>query len=205
MKKLTLLFVLLIFVSSPAKAANDDEKNDINKKRVLLISFIENNFYTTYDKAEVAKTNKVAEEKVLEMLNEKVSSMFANNSEDDVEFVNYNGEIENLTDKISFSYNDKEWLLPDVSGLSNEEFNKLLTDNNVDYVIFINTYEMKWIGDPQYKLDNEIHYSIFKKDKEAIIEGKYTFSTPKLVPVVKMDKKYKKAVAKICSKFLKNS
>lgn len=206
MKKIALMFTMSLFISFSAQA-NDKKKkeSDVSKKRVLIVSFITNNFYSTYDKSEVAKTNKVTEDKVLTMLDEKVSSMFANSHEEGVEFVNHTSASDDLSEKISFSYNEKEWLIPDLEGLTNDEFNRLLTDNNVDYVIFINNYEMKWLGDPQYKLNNEIHYSIFKKDKEAIIEGKYSFSTPKLIPVAKMDKKYKKAVSKICNKFLKSS
>lgn len=202
MKKTILTILTSLFVLVSVQANENDKKNDTKKKKVLLISFITQNFYSTYDNTEVAKTNKVTEDKVLKMLDEKVSSMFAN-SDEGVEFINHNDD--SLAEKISFSYNKQEWLIPDLSGLTDAEFNKILEDNNVDYVIFINNYEMKWIGDPQYKLNNEIHYSIFKKNKVGIIEGKYSFSTPKLVPVAKMDKKYKKAVAKICNKFLKNS
>lgn len=202
MKNLVLMTVLSVFISFSTQARNDKEKSDIKKKRVLLVSFITKNFYSTYDNAEVAEANKITEEKVLKMLDEKILSTFAN-SDEGIEFINYTDT--SLSEKVDFRYNEKELLIPELGELTNDEFNKLLEENNVDHVIFINNYEMKWIGDPQFKLDNEIHYSIFKKNKENVVEEKYSFSTPKLVPATKMNKKYKKAVAKICTKFLKNS
>ena len=138
------------------------------------------------------------------MFDEKISSTFTN-SDEGVEFINFTDGFYDLSDKVHFRYNEDELLLPDLAELSVDEFNKLLDESNVDYVIFINNYEMKWIGDPQYKLNNEIHYSILKRDMVDVVQGKYSFSTAKLIPAEKMDKKYKKAVAKICTKFLKNT
>lgn len=204
MKNLSVFTILFLLLSFSGQAEFSTENNDSKKKKVLLVSFITKNFYSTYANAEVAEANKVTEEKVLKMLDEKISSTFTN-SDEGIEFINYTDEFYDLSDKVGFNYNEEELLIPDLVELTDEEFNKLLEEHNVDYVIFINNYEMKWIGDPQYKLTNEIHYSIFKKNKESIVQGKHSFSTAKLVPADKMNKKYKKAVAKICTKFLKNT
>lgn len=177
-----------------------------NPQRILLVSFISQNFYSTYENAEIAKTNEISEAEVLKILDEKIAGVFEDSQEDGVEFVNFDTGTAPILEKVAFSYNnEKECLTPYLGDFTKDEFNTFMEENNVAYVIFLNTYQMKWIGDPQYKLDNEIHYSIFEKDKKSIVEGKYTFSTPKLIPVVKMEKKYKKAVTKICNAFLKNS
>ena len=166
MKRLSVLTILFVFISLSGQAKSEIDTNDngdAKKRRVLLVSFIPKNFYSTYHNAEVAKANKVTEEKVLKMLDEKILSTFTN-SDEGVQFVKYT-DTKGLSDKVDFRYNKQELLIPELEELSNDEFNKLLEESNVDYVIFINNYEMKWIGDPQFKLDNELHYSIFKNIK----------------------------------------
>ena len=206
MKKTVLLVAwCLAFSFAHATPINPTQPNP-DAKKILLVSFISKNFYSTYENAEIAKTNEISEAEVLKILDEKIAGVFENSQEDGVEFINFDTGTEPIMERVTFSYNnEEECLTPYLGDLTNDEFNTFMEENNVAYVIFLNTYEMKWIDDPQFKLDNEIHYSIFEKDKKSIVEGKYTFSTPKLIPVVKMEKKYKKAVTKICSAFLKNS
>ena len=77
----------------------------------------------------------------------------------------------------------------DLSNISVEVFNGFLEEFDADYVLFLNAYQMAWIGDPQYKLENKIHYSAFKRNKEEIQTNVYTFSTPDLMSIMQMIKK----------------
>lgn len=203
-RKLFALAFCLMFISVNAKATIDRDVNPGNK-RVLLVSFIDKNFFTTYENSVVAETNKISESEILPTFDEKIASIFENSSENGIEFVGFENKSDAIFDVVFFNYNEKENMVANLSELPIEQFNALLDKNSVDYVIFINFYQMKWIGDPQFKLDNEIHYSIIGRDKKSLLNDRYTFSTPKLVPLTKMEKKYQKAVAKICDKFLKNS
>jgi len=191
-----------MFLLTVSLFANNDKKNINNeKKKVLVVSFIEKNFISTYLTSEIAEKNKTDSKTVLTILSEKICSSFPKNVE--IEFVNCTNKPEQIEENISFSYNKKDVFEPNLSVLDGSLFNELLEANNADYIVLINGYEMNWIDDPQYKVENIIHFTILGKDKKEILTKKYSFSTPKLVSLKKMEKKIQKLAAKIYKKHFK--
>ena len=188
-------------------ASFSDRHLDESKKRVLVVSFIEDNFYSDiYSKEEIAKKNKIREEEVISLYNEKLSQIFSNFEDEEIEYVACPSKImaafkESIKIDSRSTKAGSDLIFANLSDVSQVTFNEFINACNADYVLFVNTYRMAWIGEPQYKLENHIHYSIYKKNKEEVITDEAVFSTPNLIPVVKMEKKYLKAVDKISRKF----
>lgn len=199
-KSIVFTFIFLLTVSL---FANDKGKanEDKGKKKVLVVSFVERNFTSTYEKSEIAKKNNTDSETVLTILGDKICESFPENEK--VEFIKCSDKPELIENNVSFSYNKKDILVPDLSEIDKDTFNKLLEDNNADFIVLINGYDMNWIGDPQFKVENNIYYTILGKDKKEIVTSKYSFSTPKLVPLKKMERKIQKATKKIYKKHFK--
>lgn len=201
MRKSIVCTIFLLLTVSAFANNNDKANSDKGKKKVLVVSFIEKNFVSTYETSEIAEKNNVDSETILTTLGEKICSSFPKN--EGVEFVKCTDKPESIEDNISFSYNKKDVFEPNLSEIDASSVNELLEANNADYVVFINGYEMNWIGDPQFKVENNIHFTILGKDKKEIATKKYSFSTPKLVSLEKMEKKIQKIAKKIYTKYLK--
>lgn len=193
MKK-SIVFIALLYAVS-LFAYNNKTNTDNGKKKVLVVSFIEKNFVSTYLTSEIAEKNETDSKTVLTVLGEKICSSFPKDVE--VEFVNCTNKPKQIEDTISFSYNNKDVFEPNLAEINGTIFNELLATNNADYIVLINGYEMNWIGDPQFKVENIIHFTILGKDKKEILTKKYSFSTPKLVPLKKMEKKIQNITTKI--------
>lgn len=196
-----IVFVTFLFAVSLFANSGDKINGDKGKKKVLVVSFIEKNFVSTYETSEIAKENKADSETILTTLSETICSSFLNY--EGVEFVKCANKPEQIENNISFSYNKKEVFEPNLSEIDTSLLNELLESNNADYVVLITGYEMNWIGDPQFKVENNIHFTILGKDKKEIATKKYSFSTPKLVTLKKMEKKIQKIAKKIYTKHLK--
>ena len=203
MKKLsaTALFVLFILGSF---SFTEPER----KKRILVVSFIEDNFYgDIYSNKDIAKTNNIEEEEVVQLYNEMLSGIFKELSDEEVDYVQCPADLAvSIHEHVSFEnkpINRKNRITTNVSGFSKEEFDQFLSQCGTDYVVFINAFRMSWIGEPQFKLENRIHYSIYGKMKEEVTSDVAIFSTPKLVPVTKMERKCTKTVGKLSSVFSK--
>ena len=200
MKKKNYLTLLILTISFLGFGI---DKRDEGKKKVLIISFIEDNFDTDiYSKEKIAKKNKIVEEEVLTMYNQKISSIFTKYAGVEISYIPCPSKtFFALKEKIFFKNKklrkEEEGVATDLSNISVEVFNGFLEEFDADYVLFLNAYQMAWIGDPQYKLENKIHYSAFKRNKEEIQTNVYTFSTPDLMSIMQMTKKYQKAVMKI--------
>lgn len=172
-----------------------------SKKKILVISFIKKNFISSYETQEIAERNNTNSETILTILEEKIYNSFPKNEE--IEFVKCTDKPKSLQNNLSFSYGKKDVWIPNLSEIDNPSFNKMLASNEVDYIVFINGYEMNWVGDPQYKVENNIHFTILGRDKKEIATSKYSFSTSKLISFKKMEKKIQKITKKIYMKHIK--
>lgn len=203
MKKLNIYTILAVFTL----ASFSDRYIDEPKKKILVVSFIEEHFYSDiYSKEEIAKKNKIQEEDVISLYNEKLSQIFSNFSDEEIEYVACPAELTAAFKEMIKMENrptkaGSDVIFANLSDVSQTVFSEYVNSCNTDYVLFVNTYRMAWVGEPQYKLENHIHYSIYKKNKQEVISDKAVFSTPNLIPVVKMEKKYLKAVNKISRQF----
>ncbi|GAB1857663.1 hypothetical protein MHTCC0001_25000 [Flavobacteriaceae bacterium MHTCC 0001] len=202
MKKPAAFLVLLLVTFSLSASNKNKANNDKGKTKVLVVSFIEKNFESTYLTYEIAEKNSTDSETVFSVLEDKIFSALPKNGA--IEFIKCANKLKQIENSLSFSKNKKDILIPNLSEIDNDSFNKLLETNSADYILFISTYEMNWIGDPQYKVENNLHFTILGKDKKEIASNKYGFSTPKLTSFEKMKKKIHKATEKIYIKhFLK--
>lgn len=198
MKNLSIATLLMVFIctSFSFKEANEE------KKKVLVVSFIKDNFSgDIYSNEDIAKTNNIQKGEVVELYDEMLSGIFKALSDEETTYVQCPADMmKTIHHQVSFENkpeNGKNKIIADVSGFGKEHFNELLSKCDTDYVIFINAYRMSWVGEPQFKLENSIHYSIYSKIKEEITSDVATFSTPKLVPIAKMEKKCSKTVGKV--------
>lgn len=188
--------LLLLFTFSLSASTKNIANNNTEKKKVLVVSFIKMNFMSTYMTYEVAEKNNTDSDTVFNLLDDKIFNSFPKT--ENIEFLKCSPDkIKQIETSLSFTNNKKDILIPDLSEIENSSFNKLLEAYDADYIVFINAYEMNWIGDPQYKVKNNIHFSILGKNKKEIATNKYGFSTPKLHSFKKMEKKIRKVTTKI--------
>ena len=202
MKKLSTAAILVLCILGSFSFTEPKE----GKKRVLVVSFIEDNFYgDIYSKEEIAKANKIQKEDVVKLYDEMLSTIFTRLSDEETSYVQCPADLMiTLREHVSFENkpeNEKNRIIADVSNLSKEDFDRFLSKCDTDYVVFINAFRMAWIGEPYFKLENRIHYSVYSKEKENISSDVAVFSTPKLVPITKMEKKCSKTVGKMSNLF----
>ncbi len=202
MKRLSIVTILLTIFWS----FNSNAQSTEGKTKVLVVSFIEDNFYSDiYSKEEIAKTNDIEKEEVIHLYDAKVAQIFKDISNEEVSYIQCpTNMVDELRYQINFTKSQKrgmEIVTSDLSDISDTQFASFINTCNVDYVIFINAFRMSWVGDPQYKLDNGIHYSIYNQKKEEVTSDVAIFSTPKLIPITKMEKKCTKSVGKLSNLF----
>lgn len=200
--KNTLLFISLLLITISSSGHDKKEaSNEISKKKVLVVSFIEKNFKSTYEIYEISKENGIDSETILSYLDDKICGSFPKSVE--VEFIKCTDKPKIFETNVTFSSGKKDILIPNLSEIDNVSFNKLFEAYHVDYIMFINGYEINWIDDPQFKVENNIHFTILVKDRKQIVTTKQTFSTPKLISFDKMEKRIQKLTMKIYTKYFK--
>lgn len=198
MKTLSLTITVLFTVLATLSIAQPNEA----KRKVLVVSFIEDNFYSDiYSKEEIAATNEIGKEEVIHLYDEMVAQIFTDISNDEIAYMQCPTHLVGaLKQQIQFNqakHQNMTVIASDVSAVEISQFHQLVSSCDADYVVFVNAYRMLWVGEPQFKLENHIHYSLYNGEKEEITSDVAIFSTPKLVPVAKMEKKCSKKVGKL--------
>jgi hypothetical protein len=205
MKPLIILFLSLFFSFTFAFSNGADLKSDNGNKRVLVVGFINEHLESnTFTIEKIAKENNVSQENVKEFYNRKVTEMFIKSEKSAINFIECERgkDFDFLANAIDFKETKakkkkENCLTTNLDKLSPQELATFMKKCNVDYILFINKYDLNWEDAPQYKLHNQLHCDVYNRKGEKVISEIFSFITPKLTSIEKNDKKIQKQADKI--------
>lgn len=112
--------------------------------------------------------------------------------------------VNDVTSKIDLKGDVAEDRQADLSRVGAETFRRLLSQNNADYVLFLNQHYLKWQEKPMQTLFHITSYSLYNNDMQEVAHGNNNFASFDLESAEKLHKDARKSSSKILSAVVKN-
>ncbi|MCC8173589.1 MAG: hypothetical protein LIO65_04140 [Odoribacter sp.] len=196
----------MILCVSYAMAGKNANMKESSAKKVLVVGFekdnIASNYY--YDQIIAEKTN-VPLDSIEYYFNQVIIDPLTSCAgKSNLQFIPcYNPQqLQGLTEKIQYA-GEEENLRSDLSTLNEEDFEKLLSEFNADYLLVISQYYMKKELQPFPYLFHIVNFEVYDKNKDKKYEGRSYFNSSDLMPLEQYDKQYQKLAGKMMAQISK--
>ena len=192
-----LSFVLISF--SGKKLPEDKNLPGKDRKRVLIIGFQQDKMVSNfYLKEDIANKTNVSPDSLESLYNQAIIDGFASIVSKDLEFIPcYDNKIILEIHKLARYDLEKDIILTDLTMLDMNTYKNILNRYNADYLLFINQYKLRWMGNPFNAVFHIIDYNLFNNFQNRLYAGQTSFNMANIKPLAELDVKYKKQAKKI--------
>lgn len=200
--------MMLCVSTSWAKPKNADGKKAAPAAvKVMVVGLPHNVSSNYYPISMISEETGIPTDSVVATYNNAIAqNIVANNKDASVEFFipTDHAEMQMVTDKIALKGDNAEQKMADLSEVAPQDFDRLLAQNDADYVLFLNQHYLKWQEKPMQTVFHITSYSLFDRDRQEVAHGNNNFTSINLESKDKLQKDARKSSSKIASAVVKN-
>jgi hypothetical protein len=168
------------------------------KIRILVVGFGKGNLLSNYYMDDsLSKFTNIPQEILHQSFSSAVVGHFRHSMSPKIEFLTLEDSLlsRKFLGSIHYTRNGEERMVD----FSDSPVEELLESRHANYLLFINQYEINYMGSPYKTFYYIVRYSLVSNTSEKIHEGRVFFENPEIVPLPLLVKKHEKQAQKIAN------
>ncbi len=200
----TLLMVLIGFSSHMVKG--NDKELDRNTK-VLVFPLRGNVSSNYYPLTMIAHDMKVKEDSIVAVINKMVADNISENNSQFITTQECKGIVglDKIQQQVKLVDSSSDVKIADLSAVSDRDYNSLIEQTGVGYVVFINGYYINKRDKPFNTVFHTISLSIFDSKKNKVLDFSSYYNTFDLVPIIEMKAASRKCAQKMAQTIIRKA
>jgi len=206
MNKLFFTLLLMLFGFSNHLVKGNDKALSRNT-RILVFPLRGNVSSNYYPLTMIAQDMKIREDSIVAVINKMVADNVSENNSQFITTLDCKGieGMDKIQQQVKIVNSSTDVKIADLSAVSDKDYNCLIEQAGVSYVVFINGYYINKRDKPFNTVFHIISLSVFDSKKNKVLDFSNYYNTFDLIPFIEMKAASRKCAQKIAQTIIRKA